>query len=300
MTDYALSKLRPRKKVGSGVFNTVAHHLPELHFPSYNFLGPFTKLEKLLARGDQPIDPLDSPALEHDLRYSQARNLRDIHSADRELELKAWDRVRSKDAGLKERAAAWLTVTAMKLKQKLGMGLCSKRRRKSGKGVASKRKRRQKPGKGFSSRKKMAGRGLKRRPRKCRTTKVGSGSFKKLLQVAKRSVAKKKLATLEDTASAALGAVQRAVAKKKYRTPRIIPIPKTGGALPLIPILAGISALGGAASGIENIVSAAKNIIGNRKNSSSEKKTQVGNGLYLGPYRKTGLGLYLAPYCPKN
>lgn len=59
-------------------------------------------------------------------------------------------------------------------------------------------------------------------------------------------------------ATAALGAVQRFVAKRKYKTPCIIPIPKRGGALPLIPILAGVSALGSAASTVGSIMRAVK------------------------------------------
>ena len=46
--------------------------------------------------------------------------------------------------------------------------------------------------------------------------------------------------------------------KRKIRTPRIIPIPKTGGFLPLIPIFAGLSALGSLAGGAAGIVRAVK------------------------------------------
>jgi hypothetical protein len=41
---------------------------------------------------------------------------------------------------------------------------------------------------------------------------------------------------------------------KKNQTPRIIPIPKTGGMLPLIPIFAGLSSLGSLAGGVAGIV----------------------------------------------
>ncbi|KAF0716903.1 Uncharacterized protein FWK35_00028989 [Aphis craccivora] len=41
---------------------------------------------------------------------------------------------------------------------------------------------------------------------------------------------------------------------KNKKTPRIIPIPKKGGVLPLIPIFAGLSALGALTGGVGNIV----------------------------------------------
>lgn len=97
--------------------------------------------------------------------------------------------------------------------------------------------------------------------------------------------------------------------KRKINIPRIIPIPKTGGFLPLIPIFAGLSALGslaGAASGIVKAVNTAKTnneqlTEANRHNRTMEAISlgKQGKGLYLKPYRK-GLGLYLKPYRPKN
>lgn len=88
--------------------------------------------------------------------------------------------------------------------------------------------------------------------------------------------------------------------KSQAKVPRIIPIPKSGGALPLIPILAGISAVGGAASGVSSIIKAIGEIISAKKTlfPGGEKK-QVGAGLYLYPYRKNGYGLFLNRY-PKN
>jgi hypothetical protein len=82
---------------------------------------------------------------------------------------------------------------------------------------------------------------------------------------------------------------------KKTRMPRVIPIPKTGGMLPLIPIFAGLSALGSLTGGIAGIVKTIKEF--NRTTPS-----HLGNGLYLAPYKggsykiQKGNGLYLAPY----
>jgi len=83
--------------------------------------------------------------------------------------------------------------------------------------------------------------------------------------------------------------------KNKNPTPRVIPIPKAGGMLPLIPIFAGLSALGsltGGAAAVAKIVT--------EFNRSSP--THLGKGLYLTPHKGgsfkivKGKGLYQAPY----
>jgi hypothetical protein len=82
---------------------------------------------------------------------------------------------------------------------------------------------------------------------------------------------------------------------KKTRLPRVIPIPKTGGMLPLIPIFAGLSALGSLTGGIASVVKTVKEF--NRTTPS-----HLGKGLYLAPYKggsykiQKGKGLYIAPY----
>lgn len=55
---------------------------PELHWPGYQFLGPFTKLDKRLKRGDQGINRLDRIAKAHDIAYSKAESKEDIWKAD--------------------------------------------------------------------------------------------------------------------------------------------------------------------------------------------------------------------------
>lgn len=84
-----------------------------------------------------------------------------------------------------------------------------------------------------------------------------------------------------------------------FRLPRIIPIPKTGGILPLIPIFAGLSALGalaGGAAGVAKTVNEYKAAQQNLKESERHNKTMeaiaIGKGLYIKPYKK-GSGLYL-------
>lgn len=94
--------------------------------------------------------------------------------------------------------------------------------------------------------------------------------------------------------------------KRKIRLPRIIPIPKSGGFLPLL--LAGLGALGamgGGAAGIAKAVGDAKSAAEQLKESQRHNKTMealaLGKGLYLRSPRKKGYGMYLrAPSKSKN
>lgn len=98
-----------------------------------------------------------------------------------------------------------------------------------------------------------------------------------------------------------------AAIKKKPNPPkqRIIPIPKTGGILPLIPIFAALSALGalgGGAAGIAKAVNDAKSARESlqeaQRHNRSIEAVSIGRGLYLKPY-KQDLGLHLNT-CSKN
>lgn len=112
---------------GQGFINSLINKLPfEAHIPGYRFCGPGTKLEKRLTRGDQGINKLDEACKEHDIAYSKSDNIVDRHKADNILEHRAWNRVKSKDASLGEKSAAWFITNAMKTKQKFGMGAMSK------------------------------------------------------------------------------------------------------------------------------------------------------------------------------
>jgi hypothetical protein len=95
--------------------------------------------------------------------------------------------------------------------------------------------------------------------------------------------------------AAARKSLKAAGGKRKIRTPRIIPIPKTGGILPLIPIFAGLSALGSLAGGAAGIVRAIKDVKKKRSDEKTGGALQLstrGNGLFLKPYR-SGLGLFM-------
>lgn len=89
--------------------------------------------------------------------------------------------------------------------------------------------------------------------------------------------------------------------KRKFRTPRIIPIPKRGGLLPLIPIFAGLSALGALAGGASGIVKAVNEsraakdqLAESQRHNKTLEAITLGKGLYLQKH-KNGLGLYLTP-----
>lgn len=55
----------------------------EKHLPFHNYSGPFTHLEERLARGDKPVDELDSISMKHDIAYSKAKIPADIEKADK-------------------------------------------------------------------------------------------------------------------------------------------------------------------------------------------------------------------------
>jgi len=85
--------------------------------------------------------------------------------------------------------------------------------------------------------------------------KMGAGcGFKQIVLAAKKSI-KNKINEKNITKSIKtyLSAAKK-TKNKKTKTPRIIPIPKKGGVLPLIPIFAGLSALGALTDGVGNIV----------------------------------------------
>ncbi|KAJ8916445.1 hypothetical protein NQ315_014658 [Exocentrus adspersus] len=105
---------------GEGVLNTLINKLPfevALHIPGYQFCGPGTKLEKRLLKGQKGVNPLDSACRQHDIAYSQSSSLQDRrHKA--ELENRAWERFKSRDAKFGGKASAWFVTTAMKTKRK--------------------------------------------------------------------------------------------------------------------------------------------------------------------------------------
>lgn len=248
--------------------NSIINKLPiELHLPGYQYCGPGTKLDKRLARGDRGINRLDQACKEHDIAYSQHKDINSRHKADKILIDKAWERVKSKDSNLGERANALLVTNMMKAKVKLGMGA------------------------------------KKRKPNSKTAKKKSMSSLNHAIQSAKKVIKQEKPETVKKSIKLALVAAKKVMKKCKYtKTPRIIPVPKVGGVIPLlVPIFAGLSAVGalaGGAAGVAKAVIAANEAKNQLKESQRHNQTMeaiaMGKGLFLKPY-KSGLGLYLHP-----
>ena len=182
----------------------------------------------------------------HDIAYEKSNSLTDRHRADEILENQAWEVFKSKNTGIKEKAASWLVTTAMKAKRKMGAGC----------------------------------------------------GFKQMVVAAKNAIKNKmNEKNITKLVKTCLTAAKKSKKNKKNKTPRIIPIPKKGGVLPLIPIFAGLSALGALTGGVGNIVK-----VVNELNSGKNTPIHLGKGLYLTPHKGKsykivkGKGLYLAPY----
>lgn len=260
---------------GEGLLNSLINKLPiELHLPGYQYCGPGTKLSKRLQRGDLGVNQLDKACKQHDIAYSQHADLANRHKADRILEDTAWSRVKSRDANFGERAAAWAVTNVMKVKRKMGMGLKRKQN-------------------------------IRRRPQQ-RSRNFTSDVLRNVIKTLKPYKGGKISAGVRTALKAARIAVKNAGGRKRVKKPRILPLPKTGGILPLIPIFSGLSALGSLVGGVAGIVRAVKKTNeaqaqmteAKRHNKVMEEVTltnKKGSGLYLKPYRK-GLGLYIRPY----
>lgn len=156
------------------IVNTAIDALPiELHLKNYQYCGPGTKLRKRLARGDPGINKLDEACKEHDIAYSNYTDTERRSIADRALAEKAWQRVKSSDAGIGERAAALAVTAAMKAKTAVGGGSKRKRRTTRRRKVSGGGRRRRTGSSGFKpkrkkckkcSKKKANGRGLYLKP----------------------------------------------------------------------------------------------------------------------------------------
>ena len=138
------------------------------------------------------------------------------------------------------------------------------------------------------------------------------GMHKAVVSRARRAIARKfrnkslsNAKEMKESANVALAAAKMGVkehgGKNSIRKPRVIPLPKTGGILPLIPIFAGLSALGSLAGGAAGIAKAVHSVNATKKSldeATRHNKTMEaialrnGKGLYLKKY-KQGLGLYL-------
>lgn len=135
--------------------------------------------------------------------------------------------------------------------------------------------------------------------RKLKRIKQPKLKFAKAVNHIKKQVLKEKPRTVGDAIKIALKSAKSL--KKRISTNRIVKIPKKGGLLPLIPIFAGLSALGtltGGAAAIAKVVNDAKSARNQLEESERHNRTMesiaIGKGLYMRPY-KSGLGLFLHP-----
>lgn len=210
-----------------------------------------------MARGDRGINKLDDACREHDIAYSEHKDTQGRYTADKKLTSEALKRVFALDSSIGERTAALAVSAAMKAKTsltKFGSGLTKKLRKKC---------------------------------KKVRKVKSKTITLAALMKNAKAAIKKSKPKTINSAINAALFSVKKSQKGKKVAPTRVIKLPVRGGALPLIPILAGLSAIGSVISSDQHIE--------NKRNGVGTEPVKVGKGLYLAPYKKSGMGLYLRP-----
>lgn len=238
-----------------------------------------TKLDRRLARGDPGINPLDVACKQHDIAYTEHPGSDDRYFADKTLQKEAMKRVFAKDASFGERATALGVAAAMKAKRTL----TSRRKKTTGSGLVNG---------GKCSKKKQI-------------------SFQKLVRDAKIAIKRSKPENIESAIRVAVASVKKQKRGKKVEKPRVIDLPsRSGGVLPLIPIFAGLSALGTIVGTTTSIISslnrvkeAERMLNENRRHNQTMETIAIGNkksgsGFYLSPH-KAGDGFYLSPF-PKN
>ncbi|VVC30923.1 Ribonuclease H-like domain,Integrase, catalytic core,Parvovirus coat protein VP1, N-terminal [Cinara cedri] len=98
--------------------------MPEIHWPGYNYLGPFTKSKK-------PINKLDEAAMEHDFYYEKHKDTKSRHKSDLILENIAKDIYKNPETSLGEKTAAFATSNTMKGKEFLEPIHCHKCKKKT-------------------------------------------------------------------------------------------------------------------------------------------------------------------------
>ncbi|KAL4103210.1 hypothetical protein QTP88_010057 [Uroleucon formosanum] len=112
--------------------------------------------------------------------------------------------------------------------------------------------------------------------------KMGAGcEFKQIVSAAKNSIKNKvNEKNITKLVRTCLTAAKKSKKSKRTKIPRIIPISKKSCVLPLIPIFAGLSALGELTGGVANIVKVMKEL-----NSGKNTPINLGKGLYLTPHK---------------
>lgn len=132
--------------------------------------------------------------------------------------------------------------------------------------------------------------------------KSGAGlknTFKSIIAHTKRHLKKLKPKCKKVILEMAIAAAKELTSDLPVQVPRVIPVPKTGGFLPLVTIFAGLSASGSLAGGIAGITktindykAAKKRLTELERHNKQMEAVCIGKGLHLKPY-KDGLGIYV-------
>jgi ribosomal protein S5 len=129
-------------------------------------------------------------------------------------------------------------------------------------------------------------------------------NFNSKLKDVKKAI--KKAKDVKQASKIAYVAAKKVMKGTKAKTPRVIPIAKRGGILPLIPAFAGLSALGALLGGASSIYKTVKEVHNARKSMNEMKRhnetmeaiaigdKKKGSGFYVKPY-KNGYGIYTKP-----
>lgn len=275
-------------KMGKGFLNNAINHLPfEMHLPGYQYCGPGTKLNERLKRGDPGINELDKACKWHDIAYDLYPEDHNRNLADLILIQKANQRISSNDASYNEKLAAATVSGIMTVKNKIGGGLK----------VVKKNKIKKKKNNVV----KALNRNILRSTMK-RVGKILNEQRPKTVKDASRIAVKEAKLFIQNDSNMKNGSSD---------FDRVIPVPKIGGVLPLIPIFAGLSALGALAGGSAAVANAVLSANSAKKQLAESKMhnemmeavaigaNKHGRGVYLKPYR-SGFGLFMSEKKKKN
>lgn len=225
----------------------------------------------------------------HDIAYEKYSDSSERHRADEDLKSEAFKRVFAKDSSLGERAAALAVTSAMKAKTSLT---------KVGKGIPKTKRK--------HSIKKNVPKKIMTKKKKTENLKQSKMSFKTFVKKVENNMNETKPKTVKCAVKKALQAADMIIKGKKLSVPKTVKLPEfTGGMLPIVPILAGLSAVGSLIGGASGVVKTINDIKNSRKQLEEQRhhslsmEQKIGKGLYLAPFRKKGYGLYLRP-APKT
>lgn len=268
---------------GAGFIDKLIDKIPiELHLPKYQYCGPGTKLKKRMERGDPGINQLDAACKQHDIAYNNHKDSSERAIADKMLQDAAMQRVVASDASIGEKVASLGVAAAMKAKRMM-----------TGQGIGRKNI-------------KMCGSCLNKKSKTC-AKKKNEITFASLIKHAKVAIKRSKPETVDSAIKIAVRSVKKAKQGNEIKSPRTIKMPPiSGGVLPLIPIFAGLGALGsivGSAASVANAINQTKKaqeeLAESKRHNEAIEAIAIGTkrrgkGFYLRPH-KNGEGFYLAP-----